>query len=233
MIKKITVIILGLFLLSGCEGFRDNFKKSANNKMIDRKGFQGGKRKPLYNRKYISLAKRNIVEENFDEDEEEIDDLSEIRNPSQENRKMYMNMIRRDAERKERKRLEEYKSSYKYNDADDDRSYPSLAKSNKKVKQEDLSDQKLQKELSEIKSMLNEAKKDLVKYKCPMGQNIDETKAQHSSSDDKEVKIKSKILPNSPQKVVDHHEELEEKIKTGNIETSNDKKRPLKHQHSL
>ena len=176
MFKKITVIILGLLLLSGCEGFRGYFKKSANNKMVDSKGFQGSKRKPLYNKKYIELAKRNVVEENFDDDEaDEVDDyISEVKSVPLENRKIYKEMIKNDLKRKERNRL---KNNIKQD------TYPSLTEVNERVNKEDFREQELQKELSEIKSMLNETKKDLVKYKCPMQVNLENSKASDNSLD--------------------------------------------------
>ncbi len=63
MLKQIIIATLGLLVLSGCaDGFRGYFKKSANNKLIDNKGFEGGKRKPLYNKKYINTAKQNLAE---------------------------------------------------------------------------------------------------------------------------------------------------------------------------
>jgi len=199
MFKKITIIILGLFILSGCEGFRGYFKKSANNKMIDTKGFEGSKRKPLYNKKYIELAKRNVIEENYDDDEDsDIDDyISEVRNPPKENRKIYREMIKNDAQRKKRNKLK--KSSYREDNRIKNDKYPSLIEANEQVKKGNFQDQELQKELSEIKSMLNEAKRDLVKYKCPIQQDIEDTKAQHSLEKDN---IKPEILPKEEKRVL-------------------------------
>ena len=75
MLKKIIILFLGVFVLSGCtDSFRGYFQKSANNRLVDSKGFKGGKRKPLYNNKYISLAKKNIVEDNLDDPEDDDDD---------------------------------------------------------------------------------------------------------------------------------------------------------------
>ena len=191
MFKKITIIIVGLCLLSGCDGFRNYFKKSANNKFIDTKGFEGSKRKPLYNKKYIALAKRNVIEENFDDDEEDdIDDyMSEVKNPSQENRKIYMNMIKNDAKRNKLKRnkiLPRKEDASAKNDK-----YPSLTDANEKVVKDDSNDQKLQQEIAEIKSMLNEAKKDLVKYKCPMQQSIEDSKTHNNPQNQEHINNES------------------------------------------
>ncbi|MCC8369495.1 MAG: hypothetical protein LN573_05500 [Rickettsia endosymbiont of Oxypoda opaca] len=162
MLKKCIILFLGLFLLSGCiDGFRDYFKKSANNKLVDSKGFKGGKRRPLYNGKYINLAKKNIVEDNLDEDND--DDYndnplsSEAINPSKRNRDMYLKMIKRDMARQK---------AQKNIDADyiDD---SSLAQANKKVRKNNSDkEEKLQQELAQIKAMLKETRQDLSKYSC-------------------------------------------------------------------
>lgn len=169
MLQKIIILITSAFLLTGCaDGFKGYFKKSANNKWIDSKGFQGGKRKPLYNKKYISLAKKNVLDENYDEidDELDFDDYYETRSPSKSNREMYQNMLKADAKRRQRQNVERgARVQGDYEDED----YPSLNKANDritKVRYEDNS--QLQKELTEIKEMLSEAKTDLTKYKCPI-----------------------------------------------------------------
>ena len=55
MLKKIVIFSTLAMLLSACVTGPDGYlKRSANNKIIDRKGFKGGKRAPLYNKKYIS-----------------------------------------------------------------------------------------------------------------------------------------------------------------------------------
>lgn len=164
MLKQIITTILGLSLLSGCaDGVRGYFKKSANNKMIDNKGFEGGKRKPLYNKKYINTAKQNIIEDNYEDDDEDdgSDDniYNERSNPSRLNRALYRKMIERDAERVKSQRLKDYSDKYS-----------TLNEASKKVKDEvrDNSEDtaNIRKELAQIKSMLNDSKKDLAKYNC-------------------------------------------------------------------
>ena len=159
MVKKIIILIMSIFVLSGCaDNFNSYFKRSANNKLIDSKGFKGGKRKPLYNRKYINTAKRNVAEENFDGDYE--DDEDEMPSASRLNRQMYTEMLREDSgQRRKSGKLERYYGR--------DDGYPSLYNARKSAGQEAVREDELQKELAEIKSMLKEAKKDLAKYKCP------------------------------------------------------------------
>ncbi|WP_341793925.1 MULTISPECIES: hypothetical protein [unclassified Rickettsia] len=163
MLKKCIILFLGLFLLSGCtDGFRDYFKKSANNKLVDSKGFEGGKRRPLYNGKYINLAKKNIVEDNLDEDNDDDDNdnplSSETINPSKRNRDMYLKMIKRDMTRQKAQK------NIDANYIDDS----SLTQANKKVRKNNSDkEEKLQQELAQIKAMLKETRQDLSKYSCP------------------------------------------------------------------
>lgn len=163
MLKQIIIATLGLLILSGCtDGFRGYFKRSANNKMIDNKGFEGGKRKPLYNKKYINTAKQNIIEDNYEDDDDDGSDdniYNERSNPARLNRELYRKMIERDAERIKSQRLKDYNDKY-----------PSLNEASKKVK-DDVRDNNedpasIRKELAQIKSMLNDTKKDLAKYNC-------------------------------------------------------------------
>lgn len=172
MFNKIIVLILSTFVLSGCvDSFRAYFKKSANNKVFDSKGFKGGKRTPLYNKKYVNLAKKNILEDNFDEEDEEDteDNPYEQQNSSQTNRQMYMDMIRQDYMRKKQKKGK----SKKYHE-----DYPALTEANDKVNANKNSNSaNLEKEIAEIKSMLDDAKKELSKYKCPLQSNAKEQKS--------------------------------------------------------
>ena len=70
MLKKIIIFsTLAMFLSACVTGPEGYLKRSANNKIIDRKGFKGGKRAPLYNKKYISQAKKNVVTGEYEYDE--------------------------------------------------------------------------------------------------------------------------------------------------------------------
>lgn len=184
MLRHILGIALSLLLLSGCtDGFKGYFKRSANNKLIDTKGFEGGKRRPLYNRKYISLAKKNVVEDNLDEDDGDLDETTiESPSSSKANREMYIDMAKREAaKKKNRSRMQKYQESYSEPNNNDE-TYPSLAHASEKSKGKNYDDQELQKELSEIKSMLHDAKKDLAKYKCPTNQNSSNTNNEITKS---------------------------------------------------
>jgi ribosomal protein L29 len=168
IMKNVLLLITAVFVLSGCaDAFRDYFKRSANNKLVDTRGFKGEKRKPLYNKKYINMAKRNVINENFDDDEyDDMEDeyYSEVKNPYRINREMYMQMLREDAAM--RKKKARAKRHFDDDEFEDD--YPSLPKASKKSQQQpSMNEEDLQKELSEIKSMLNDAKQDLAKYRCP------------------------------------------------------------------
>ncbi len=193
VMTKIIFAMVGLFMLSGCtDGFRGYFKTSANNKLFDMYGSKGGKRKPLYNKKYIALAKKNVLEENYGDEEygDSEDSIEGISDPAKLNRQIYLDMIKRDARKKERQRLQAYKKKYNEDqEVSDNSDYPSLGEVNEKVKQEDKDNKDLQKEIAEIKSMLQEAKSDLVKYKCPMQKSGDST-APKASKNSKATNVK-------------------------------------------
>ena len=167
MFKKIIILFLGMFLLAGCtDNFRSYFQKSANNKLVDSKGAKGGKRKPLYNNKYITLAKKNIVEGNLDYDndddyDDDYDSDSSLRgeriDPVKRNREMYLKMIKRDIARQKAEAGEV--------ESDD---YMTLSRTNKKVRKDNSDkEKKMQEELKQIKAMLRETKRDILKHTCP------------------------------------------------------------------
>lgn len=166
MSLRFVSIIISLFCLSSCaDGVKTYFKKSANNKLVDTAGFDGGKRKPLYNKKYIELAKKNVVEKNFaEEDAEEDSDEFAFENyqrdlPEKRNRSFYMRMIKSDSGKNKKKT---YGSSGAKSDT-----YPSLKEADKKISGNDIDTAKLRKELEEIKSSLDQTRAELSKYKCP------------------------------------------------------------------
>ena len=183
MSRKIIILIASVFLLTGCaDSFKSYFKKSANNKWIDTKGFHGGKRQPLYNKKYINLAKKNIVEENYDDGDDELSlDAYESKSPTLENREMYQDMLKADAKRRQRQKLEQSKSRRLVDYEEED--YPVLNRANDRVNSAKYDDNRqLQQEISKIKALLNEAKSDLTKCKCPIeGQKATSTTQSKSS----------------------------------------------------
>lgn len=167
MYRKIIFIFVAFSLSSCTNNISTYFKRSANNKIFDTKGFQGGKRPPLYNKKYIAKAKQNVLEENFDDedDDSQNDQFSESADPVKLNRQMYFNMLKKDANNRKQTRYSKFENSdYEANS----NRYPSLNKAGDIANQSAHNEQELQRELTEIKAMLRETKADLSKYKCPM-----------------------------------------------------------------
>lgn len=154
------ILIIMVLLISGCSEW--SLKRSANNKLIDTKGFEGSKRRPLYNKKYINRAKRNIVENNYEEEDDDgSDEMDEISDPASANRSMYKKMTQR-----ERKIKGHQGQSAAIEDAS---AYPKLGKARSIVDEaaKDKSQEELQREIAELKKMMVETKKDLAKQRCP------------------------------------------------------------------
>jgi hypothetical protein len=82
-------------------------KRSSNNQLVDFKGSQSKKRRPMENMEYIKKAKKNIAEGNEDDDEEDDSDQDpyDLKNSYKE---MYYKMLKKD---KARKRAETQKQS--------------------------------------------------------------------------------------------------------------------------
>lgn len=198
MLKKAITLIITTSMLSACVTGPDGYlKRSANNKLFDMHGFEGGKRSPLYNKKYISQAKKNILTNNLDEDmEEDKDDLYEDENPSQENIEMYKAMITADIERKNKRNK---KSSWWGNNKKKTQSYPSVADAkdsiDPKIHAQNL---ELKEELEQIKAMLNETKKEMASYKCPTAQ--EQEKAIKNENQAKQPILDRTNLESSEQK---------------------------------
>jgi len=101
MLNKAVIFVLSIFLLSSCAtGPEGYFKKSANNKLFDTKGAKGGKRAPLYNKKYITKAKQNVANNDYADEDDEYDDLLENENISQANKDMYRSILEQELESK-------------------------------------------------------------------------------------------------------------------------------------
>lgn len=198
MLKKAITLTIVTSILSACVTGPDGYlKRSANNKLFDMHGFEGGKRSPLYNKKYISQAKKNILTNNLDEDmEEDKDDLYEDENPSQENIEMYKAMIAADIERKNKRNK---KSSWWGNNKKKPQSYPSVADAkdsiDPKIHAQNL---ELKEELEQIKAMLNETKKEMASYKCPTAQ--EQEKAIKNENQAKQPILDRTNLESSEQK---------------------------------
>jgi len=164
MLKKMIIFsTLAMFLSACVTGPEGYLKRSANNKLIDRKGFKGGKRAPLYNKKYISQAKKNVVtgEYEYDEFDDFDDDNFEAENTSKDNIAMYKAMIDHDLSQ-DRKNKKGSKWSKNKN------SYPSIRKASQRMDEDDdMHNMELREELDQIKSMLNDTKREMANNKCP------------------------------------------------------------------
>lgn len=165
--KHIILIVTSLLLLSNCAPM--SLKRSANNKLVDFSGFEGHKKRPVYNKKYITKAKRNIAENSYDEEDYggEVD-ADEVVESASRNRMMYRDMLERDHARRQKA-----SPSKSYQDAvgADDGEYPTLKESRQRINSDGKPSADMQKELSEIKKMLSDTKKDMAKYRCPMQKN--------------------------------------------------------------
>lgn len=166
---KNVILVFVAFLISGCADF--SLKRSANNKLVDAKGFHGGKRRPLYNKKYITQAKRNVKDGSYDDDYDS-DENDEDTTPASRNRSIYRNMI--DQERKKGASQGNYRRN---DDMDYDEDYPRLSDAKKRSSAPDgKSEQEMRRELQEIKKMLSTTQKDMAKYRCPLSQQSPDSK---------------------------------------------------------
>jgi hypothetical protein len=193
IMKNILLLVGVFFVVTGCSNIE--FKRSANSKLFDTRGFDGGKRRPLYNKKYIDRAKQNIIMNDYDDEEFESDgsyEQDETMDPYAMNLKMYNRMVKRDKARK-RNIQDDYDDGVRKNLR---RGYSDVghAKDLAKAQGSDAEGD-LHQELAEIKSMLSSAKKDLAKYRCPMQDNATDDQArvkstQQSSSDVRSINKK-------------------------------------------
>lgn len=173
MYKRIVLIFIA-FVISSCTDW--SVKRSASNKLFDTKGFEGSKRRPLYNKKYIDQAKKNIRTNNYDEDYEDEDD--EVIAPSSLNRSMYRDMIE-----EERRKANLKKKNGKRNLSEYDDKYPRLSDANTRSKAPDrTSEEDMKNELQEIKKLLDSTRKDMVKYRCPLEEQANKEKSRQSSA---------------------------------------------------
>lgn len=174
MYKKIFLICMA-FIISSCTDF--SVKRSANNKLFDSKGFDGSKRRPLYNKKYIDHAKRNIKSNNYDEDYDDEDD--EVVDPSSVNRSMYRDMIEEERRKAKLKNKNGKRDLSEYDDK-----YPRLSDANARSKAPDrASEEEMKNELQEIKKLLDNTRKDMVKYRCPLENQAKKSEVKHSVTD--------------------------------------------------
>lgn len=178
MLNKAIILVISIFLLSSCvTGPEGYFKRSANNKLFDRKGFKGSKRPPLYNKKYIAKAKQNVAINDYDEDDEneEEDELLENENISRANREMYRYMLEQDVENKYLGKKARSRKG---------QAYPSLVKTNNRFDDQGGTENlELRAELEQIKSMLNETKDQMANYRCPTSAELERAQARSGADE--------------------------------------------------
>lgn len=210
MLNKAVIFVLSIFLLSSCAtGPEGYFKKSANNKLFDTKGAKGGKRAPLYNKKYITKAKQNVATNDYADEDDEYDDLLENENISQANKDMYRSILEQELESKYIGKKPKEKQN---------KTYPVLVRNSPRADDRYLEDNSaLRAELDQIKTMLNETKNEMANYRCPTAQELE--KAQTSSrssgkntdnrSENSETGSKQKSKSISPAKIPDPSNEAD------------------------
>ena len=210
MLNKAVIFVLSIFLLSSCAtGPEGYFKKSANNKLFDTKGAKGGKRAPLYNKKYITKAKQNVANNDYADEDDEYDDLLENENISQANKDMYRSILEQELESKYIGKKPKEKQN---------KTYPVLVRNSPRADDRYLEDNSaLRAELDQIKTMLNETKNEMANYRCPTAHELE--KAQTSSrssgkntdnrSENSETGSKQKSKSISPAKIPDPSNEAD------------------------
>jgi hypothetical protein len=171
MTRQFVFLLILPFLLTSCIP-DEGLKRSANNRLLDTQGFHGKKRRPLYNNKYIDKAKHNVARseldmDEYDEDEQYLGNL----NPSIKNRYMYEDMVEEDMESEKVIRAKKRAAYLKTLEKRD--KYYNLGNARDRVRESgnDQENSELRVEIQEIKSMLDSARKDLVKYRCPVDED--------------------------------------------------------------
>ena len=180
MLNKAVIFVLSIFLLSSCAtGPEGYFKKSANNKLFDTKGAKGGKRAPLYNKKYITKAKQNVANNDYADEDDEYDDLLENENISQANKDMYRSILEQELESKYIGKKPKEKQN---------KTYPVLVRNSPRADDRYLEyNSALRAELDQIKTMLNETKNEMANYRCPTAQELE--KAQTLAESPQQAKL--------------------------------------------
>ncbi len=185
MLNKIIIIISVLILSSCATGPKGYFKRSANNKIFDTRGFKGTKRAPIYNKKYIAKAKYNVATNNYEIDDDEFDDdLLENENISRANRQMYRSMLEDDVEHNYLGRSRKSRN----------KPYPSIRRNSARIiDYEEAENLELKAELHQIKSMLRETKDEMASYKCPTAAELERAQITlDARSNHKHNKVKNR-----------------------------------------
>lgn len=185
ILKNLIFSIIASSILSSCAGNPlGEFKRSASNKMFDMTGFESAKRRPLYNKKYITKAKKNVARGSYDEDSYDPDEDLDIPYSSK-NISMYKNMLRKDG----RSSKANSKNIYDENDIYYD-DYGDITTSRRRVNSynESKSKDDMEMEILEIKEILKKTREEVSKAKCP----YKSSNSKDSDSDDSSSKKSKK-----------------------------------------
>jgi hypothetical protein len=166
-------------------------KRSANEEFFDTKGFKGKKRTPMYNKKYVERARKNLEDSYFDDKYEDIEEnqyyeSNELRPYYKSNRRMYQDMVDMNESKQNLQNRYGKRNSYpKLSEIDD--SYQS---------QKDQ--ENLKNEIKTIKKMLEDTKEKMSTYKCPIPQNssVNSVKSEIAPTGDKD--LVSSIIDSAP-----------------------------------
>lgn len=211
MIKLLTIISM-LCVLTSCSSINGYVKHSANDKTFDSKGFNAKKRAPMYNKKYIQRAKRNVEEQNFDQEHNTYNndyyEPGELKSYQQSNRKIYNDMLQMS---KNKQAIETQKSRYKNNSSN-----------LKDFDQNKSVEVNLKNEIRAMKKMLEETQKTISTYKCPVEQNMYQSKPvqqikpiNHESKDNQKVhsaigqQNNQSLLPSTAKNACIYNEDLQ------------------------
>ncbi len=144
-------------------------KKSSNNKYFDTKGFHKTKRKPLYNKKYITQAKKNIMLNDY-EHEDEVD--PENIPPSYKNLQMYKSMLKNDTKHEESENIRSSNLNYHQEEGKSDViDIPSSRRRFSEREHDQGNRSTLESEIQEIKSILEQTREEFAKSKCRYNKN--------------------------------------------------------------
>jgi hypothetical protein len=160
---KIRIIFLTLIslLFTSCVSDPDGYlKRSGNRKLVSGKNLYSKKRMPIQNKQYIKKAKRNIVENNYDDDYED-DDYDQ--DPRLTNRRLYMQMV---AQEQEKKR-QNYRRDQDLRDLElEEREKQANQKIIHSNQESHKAQKELQIELQNIKSILTETREQMSSMTC-------------------------------------------------------------------
>jgi uncharacterized protein with von Willebrand factor type A (vWA) domain len=193
-ILNLISILSSLILLSSCGNF--TLKKSAGNKYFDTSGFEGSKRRPLYNKKYITMAKKNVVEFGYDEEENE----TEIVDLEKKNIKIYKDML----DNKEEQKSRQSKGLFKFSKYEKNSDIKNLNTARNEISKLDdsESENKLSKEIAEIKELLAKTKLELEEMKKErVTSNVTKSKTKLDIKKEIDEELKSVTGNPKPKKI--------------------------------